>query len=127
MSEYLFCGCAHVGIMTGDVQKCVDFYCNNLGFRPFYKGQMGPMPLTFVECGGLIVEFIAAGNAKPGGAVDHIALEVQGIEAIVEKLRANGVEIGPVGSAPNFFPNGMKNVFFTGPNGETLEYVEYAK
>ena len=84
MSNYLFCGCAHVGIMTGDVQKCVDFYCKNLGFRPYYAGKIGPMPLTFVENGGLVVEFIAAGEAKPGGAVDHIALEVQGIEAFVE-------------------------------------------
>ena len=127
MSESLFCGCAHVGIKTGDVQKCVDFYCEKLGFRPFYKGKLGPMPLTFVENGGLIIEFIAAGDAEPGGPVDHIALEVQGIEAVVEKLRAAGVEIGPIGCAPNFFPNGMKNVFFTGPAGEKLELVDYSR
>ncbi len=127
MSQYLFCGCAHVGVMTGDVQKSVDFYCNNLGFRPYYAGKMGPMPLTFVENGGLIIEFIAAGNAQPGGPVDHIALEVQGIEAIVEELRAKGLEIGPVGSAPDFFPNGMKNVFFKGPAGEKIELVDYSR
>ena len=127
MSNYLFCGCAHVGIMTGDVQKCVDFYCRNLGFRPYYAGKIGPMPLTFVENGGLVVEFIAAGDAKPGGAVDHIALEVQGIEAFAEELRAKGVEVGPIGSSPDFFPNGFKNVFFTGPAGEKLELVEYSR
>ena len=127
MSNYLFCGCAHVGIMTGDVQKCVDFYCQNLGFRPYYAGKMGPMPLTFVEGYGLVIEFIAAGKQNPGGPVAHIALEVINIEAAVEDLKAKGVEMRPVGSAPDFFPSGMKNVFFTGPNGETLELVEYAK
>ena len=127
MSKYLYAGCAHVGIMTGDVQKCVDFYCQNLGFRPYYAGKMGPMPLTFVENGGLIIEFIAAGAAKPGGAVDHIAIEVQGIEALVEELKAKGVEMGPIGSAPDFFPNGMKNCFFTGPAGEKLELVDYSR
>ena len=45
----------------------------------------------------------------------------------MEALKAKGVEVGRVGSAPDFFPSGMKNVFFTGPNGETLEFVEYAK
>ena len=127
MSSYLFCGCAHVGIMTADAQKCVDFYCQNLGFRPYYAGKIGPMSLTFVENGGLVVEFIAAGEAKPGGAVDHIAIEVQGIEALVEELKAKGIEMCPIGKAPDFFPNGMKNCFFTGPAGEKLELVDYSR
>lgn len=127
MSDYLFCGLTHVGIMTDDAQKCVDFYCQYLGFRPYYQGKIGPMSLTFVEQGGLVVEFIAAGKAAPGGAVDHIALEVQGIDALVEELRGKGLEIGPVGSMPGFFPNGFRNVFFTGPAGEKIELVEYSK
>lgn len=127
MSDYLFCGWAHVGIMTGDTQKCVDFYCKYLGFRPYYQGKIGPMTLTFVENNGMVVEFIAAGNANPGGVVDHIALQVQGIDALVEELRAQGLEIGPVGSTPGFFPNGFKNVFFTGPAGEKIELVDYSR
>ena len=127
MSEYLFSGLAHVGIMTADAQKCVDFYCQNLGFRPYHTGKIGPMTLTFVENGGLVVEFIAAGEAKPGGAVDHIAIEVQGIEALAEELRAKGIQVGPVGSAPGLFPNGFKNVFFTGPAGEKIELFEFTK
>ncbi len=127
MSEYLFKGLCHVGVMTDDAAKSVQWYCDNLGFRPWYAGKMGPMPLTFIEGYGLVLEFIAAGKQPAGGPVAHIALEVINIEAAVEALKAKGVEVGPVSSAPNFFPSGMKNVFFTGPNGETLEFVEYAK
>ena len=127
MANYLFKGLCHVGIMTASAEESVKWYCEKLGFRPWYAGKMGPMPLTFVEGYGLVIEFIAAGKQNPGGPVAHIALEVINIEAAVEDLKAKGVEMRPVGSAPDFFPSGMKNVFFTGPNGETLELVEYAK
>ena len=43
------------------------------------------------------------------------------------RLAQDGVDVPDPGCAPDFFPSGMKNVFFTGPNGETLEFVEYAK
>ena len=125
--SYLFKGLCHVGIMTDDAEKSVRWYCEKLGFRPWYAGKMGPMPLTFVEGDGLVLEFIAAGKAPAGGPVAHIALEVLNIDEAAADLKAKGVEMRPVGSAPDFFPSGMKTVFFTGPNGETLELVEYAK
>ena len=127
MSEFLFKGLCHVGVMTDDAEKSVKFYCENLGFRPYYAGKMGPMPLTFVEGGGLVIEFISAGKAAPGGAVDHFAIEVLNIEEAVASLKAKGIEVGPVMASPDFFPTGMKNVFFTGPNGEKIEFVEFAK
>lgn len=125
MSEFLFKGLAHIGVMTDNAEASVKWYCENLGFRPWYAGKMGPMPLTFVEGGGLVIEFIAAGKMPAGGPVDHFAIEVLNIEAAVESLKAKGIEVGPIGSAPGFFPTGMKNVFFSGPNGEKIEFVEY--
>ena len=127
MSEFLFKGLCHVGVMTDDAEKSVKFYCENLGFRPYYAGKLGPMPLTFVEGNGLVVEFVSAGKAAPGGAVDHFAIEVLNIEEAVASLKAKGIEVGPIMSSPDFFPTGMKNVFFTGPNGEKLEFVEFSK
>lgn len=127
MSGYLYRGAAHIGILTGDTQKCVDFYCENLGFRPWYQGKIGPMPLTFVENGGMVIEFIQAGDMKGAGAVDHIAIEVLGIEEAVAALRAKGIQVGDPGANPDFFPGGMKNVFFTGPAGEKIELVEFVK
>lgn len=125
--SYLFKGLCHIGVMTDNAEESVKFYCEKLGFRPWYAGKMGPMPLTFVEGGGLVIEFIAAGKAAPGGAVDHFAIEVLNIEEAVADLKEKGVEVGPIMASPAFFPTGMKNVFFTGPNGEKIEFVEYAK
>ena len=127
MANYLFKGLCHVGIMTDNAEESVKWYCEKLGFRPWYAGKMGPMPLTFVEGYGLVIEVISAGKMAPGGPIAHIALEVLNIEDAVADLRAKGVNVPDPGCAPDFFPSGMKNVFFTGPNGETLEYVEYAK
>jgi len=127
MSNYLFKGLCHIGIMTDNAEASVQWYCEKLGFRPWYAGKMGPMPLTFVEGYGLIIEFVAAGRFEGMGPVDHIALEVMNIGEAVADMRAKGVKIDDPGCAPDFFPTGMKNVFFTGPNGETLEFVEYAK
>ena len=75
----------------------------------------------------MIVDTNHANSGKHPFEQHRIALEVLNIDAAVEDLKAKGVEMGRVGSAPDFFPSGMKNVFFTGPNGETLEFVEYAK
>ncbi len=127
MADYLFKGLCHIGIMTDNAEASVQWYCEKLGFRPWYAGKMGPMPLTFVEGYGMVIEFVAAGRFEGMGPVDHIALEVMNIEAAVADMRAKGVDIPDPGCAPDFFPSGMKNVFFKGPNGEKLEFVEYAK
>ena len=83
MANYLFKGLCHVGIMTDNAEESVKWYCEKLGFRPWYAGKMGPMPLTFVEGYGLVIEFIAAGKMAPGGPIAHIALEVINIEDAV--------------------------------------------
>ncbi len=128
MSAYLFKGLAHIGIMTDNPQKCVDFYCNNLGFRPYHTADMGPFQLVFVENGGMVIEFVGVGAKPENGIVDHIAIEVMGIEALVEELKAKGVKIdGDIGSMPALFPNGFKNIFFTGPAGEKIELVDFSK
>ena len=128
MSEFLFKGLAHIGIFTDDPQKCVDFYCENLGFTPYHAAEFGPVKLRFVRCGSCVIEFVGAGSKPENGIVDHIALEVQNIEAIVKNLKAKGVPMeGEIGSMPGFFPNGFKNIFITGPAGERIELVNYSK
>ena len=76
-----------------------------------------------------MVEFVQTGGTEVNGMVDHIALEVQGIEAMVEKLKSEGIEFETeeVGKTPDFGPNGMKNIFFRGPAGERIELFDYSK
>ena len=129
MKDYLVTGLAHIGIMTDDAKKCADFYIKNLGFRSFYSYAIGELCLEFVECGGCIIEFVQSGTVDHAGVVDHVALNVQGIEALVEQLKANGIEFETeeISKMPDFYPNGVKNIFFRGPAGERIELFDYSR
>ena len=129
MSNYLVKGLAHIGILAEDARACADFYIKHLNFRYQYEHMLGDLLLVFVECGGCVVEFVQTGGLDHGGVVDHIALEVQGIEAMVKKLKEDGIvfETEEIGRTPDFGPNGMKNIFFKGPAGERIELFDYSK
>lgn len=129
MGKYFMRGLAHIGIFTDNPQKCADFYVENLGFHHYHKKE-GNMGICFVENGGCIIEFVGAAPEHPvDGLVNHICLEVQGIEALVDELRAKGIqmETDGVGYLPDLFPNGVKNIFFRGPAGERIELFDYTK
>jgi catechol 2,3-dioxygenase-like lactoylglutathione lyase family enzyme len=109
MSAYLFKGLAHIGIMTDNPQKCVDFYCKNLGFRPIMWRIWDRSSLYSLKTDGMVIEFVGVGAKPENGTVDHIAIEVQGIEALVEDLKAKGVMIdGDVAQCPRFSPTALK-------------------
>ena len=129
MSDYLVKGMAHIGIMTDDAKGCAQFYIDNLDFRPFYSYKLGDLVLEFVECGGMVLEFVQTGKEEQAGIVNHIAIEVQGIEKLVENLKAKGIvfETEEIAYMPTFFPNGVKNIFFVGPAGERVELFDYSR
>ena len=129
MSDYLVKGMAHIGIMTDDAKGCAQFYIDNLDFRPYYSYKLGDLVLEFVECGGMVLEFVQTGKEEQAGIVNHIAIEVQGIEKLVEKLKAKGIvfETEEITKLPEFFPNGVKNIFFAGPAGERIELFDYSR
>ena len=128
MGKYFFRGLAHIGIMTDDPKRCAEFYIDNLGFRYYHEKDMGQVQIVFVENGGCVIEFVSRGARSGVGAVDHIALEVQGIEAIVDELRAKGVKFETEKiNCMDVFPCGCKNIFFKGPAGERLELFDFAK
>jgi len=129
-NEYITMGLAHIGIMTDDADKCVDFYVNKLGFRLIYSYDMNGLQLRFVDCGGCVLEFVQNGGAAGAGIVDHIAIEIQGLDALIAKLKEAGVdtfESDKVAELPGFFPNGTRNIFFKGPAGERVELYEYSR
>lgn len=128
MEKYFIRGLAHIGIMTDDPKRCAEFYVDNLGFRYYHEKDLGHLQLVFVENGGCVVEFVSRGARSADGAVDHIALQVQGIEDLVEELRAKGVEFETEKvTCMDVFPRGCKNIFFRGPAGERLELFDFTK
>ena len=129
MKDYLVEGLAHIGIFTSDPDGCAEFYKNYLGFHDYYRYSNDHLTLTFVERGGCVIEFVSNEEARTNGIVDHIALQVQGIDAMVEELKAQGIvfEKEEIDAMPDFYPNGVRNIFFKGPAGERIELFDYSR
>ncbi len=131
MADYIVRGLHHIGILANqeDLQKCVDFYIENLGFRMMYKQALANYDCWFIECGGLVLEFVGKGAVKGIGPVYHVALEVCGIENLTEELKEKGLiaSDAEINQNPNFFPSGIKNIFLEGPVGESIELFEMVR
>lgn len=120
-------GLAHIGIYASDPKKCADFYVEHLGFHHYAQEKLKDFSIFFVENSGCIIEFLEKKECRTDGVIDHIALEVQGIEILVGELKEKGIiqEDVEIGKIDNFFANGVKNIFFYGPAGERVELFDY--
>ena len=129
MKNYIIRGLSHIGIQTDDLEKCTSFYIDNLDFHMMYKRDLGHVQCWFVENNGLVLEFVSRGACEGTGPVYHVALEVCGIEGLVEELKGKGIipQDAVISKDPDYFPSGIKNIFFDGPAGERLELFELAR
>lgn len=127
-----FKGLAHVGVVALDSKASIDFYTKNLGFT--YKSQkdMGDLKISFIELGDLTIELLEnkdpSGINKVHGLINHLAIEVEGIEEIVEGLKKKNIDFESqnVGVVPDLL-GGIKAIFLYGPSGERIELFEYIK
>ena len=121
-------GLAHIGVFVKDVEASVKFYRDILGFTVTDKADVGSK-LVFANAGTCLLELIQPKEYKPRvpGQVDHIAIEVKGIEEMRAYLEEKGVKVpAEVGVMPNLL-GGVKNIFFEGPDGERIEFFDYLK
>ena len=121
-------GLAHIGVRVKDMDASIRFYTELLGFKLAARQKLGASELAFLTCGTCEIELIrgATYEERTPGQVDHIAVEVRGIEPLVERLRAAGVSFldEEISTVPNLL-DGVKNIFFLGPDGERLELFDY--
>ena len=131
-------GLAHIGVFTEDINVSKKFYVDTLGFELDFettldKGQGHRLKVAFVKAGSMVLELLQhtdVSKMKRGsdGAVNHLAMEVSNIEAVIRDYRQKGIEFET--DEPIFLPdlyNGVKVGFFSGPSGERLELFEYLK
>ncbi|MBR3296089.1 MAG: VOC family protein [Clostridia bacterium] len=118
---------AHFGLYVKDMEVSKRFYMEVLGFE--FKFETGPeskVKLCFLTSGSCEIELIEKKDlTREDGLFDHLCLRVDDIEKAVEDLKKHGVEItGEITTMPHVF-NGIKNIFFRGPDGERLEFNEF--
>ena len=128
----------HIGIMTNDLQKSVEFYTDVLGFSISAKIEMDDVGLSaiFVEKNGSKIELMGYRDEIPkrsegieirlGGSSitinDHITFSVDDIGATVNDLKEKGVVFC---LEPVQLEGGMKLASFKDPDGMLIELVEH--
>ena len=128
----------HIGILTNDLQRSVEFYTDVLGFSISAKIEMDDAGFSaiFVEKNGSRIELMGYRDAIPersggieiklgGGLIpinDHITFSVDDIEATVTELKEKGVKFS---LEPVQLEGGMKIASFKDPDGVLIELVEH--
>jgi glyoxylase I family protein len=123
--------------MTHIAYKCKDknvtekFYTKHFGFdraRVFHHGK--PNEGILLKLDNIRIELFNApeeDNDQSGGEQKvgylHLAFAVQDIEAAVEKLKADGVEVEPIIDCDKLVA-GMRICFFNDPDGNRVELME---
>lgn len=125
-------GLQHIGIPTLDVAASCAFY-EKLSFTKIFERDFddngNPGHAAFMQKGSLVLEiYKAAEIAGQAGAVDHIALNVQDIEAAFREINELGLNNthDSIHFLP-FFEHGVKFFTIQGPAQEKVEFNQYLK
>lgn len=121
-------GLQHVGLPTNDLKATIAFY-EGLGFETVYqvRNEVAGEDVAFLRLKNLTIEAYENGRAAmQSGAIDHIAIDVDDVEAAYRlaqeqgyRIVSNGVEFLP------FWQNGVKFFILLGPHQERVEFNQY--
>ena len=131
--ELVINGLQHVGIPVTNISVSVSFY-ERLGFKnvmtaPFeIDGENGQCVMmrrdNFVlELYQMPPKELEEIKERGNGRIDHFAFDVPDVDLAMTTLRKNGFNVvEPTPVKLNFWRNGVKFFFITGPDGERLEF-----
>jgi len=109
----------HLGIIVGDLDSVVQSFTQHLGLELDHVEQYGDeLDIAFLPCGETLVELIepltgVGSNAdylrEHGPSIQHVAFEVDDLDAALAELSGRGVR--PLGDAPVPGAGGMRIAF----------------
>ena len=118
----------HIGLPASDVDSAAMFY-SRLGFSHIgrFRNPESGDDVVFMRLGSLVLELYQTVRPEvPGhGAIDHIALQVEDIDAAFEAVRLLG--LAPIENRIDFLPFWEKGIRFfkiAGVNGEIIEFIQ---
>jgi lactoylglutathione lyase len=110
----------HVHLKTADPEKTAKFYVDTLGAK--IVGQAGNSGYR-LDLHGLslnVTKFIESQTREQKYGMEHIAIDTDELDALVEKLKAQGINI----LEQTAISGGRRVCFFEGPDGVQLEFIE---
>ena len=120
----------HITINVKDIKKSKEFYGDILGLKTLDTVDMGDHRLYYYELAdNLMLELIEYDedkgelnpDVKTRGIYRHLALQCDDVDALYEKLTANGLNVlSPPEDVPKL---SFRNILVEDPNGVELEVV----
>mgnify|MGYP002622979136 FL=1 len=120
----------HIGILAKNMDESIRFYSEILGMnlveRVWLNEQVELAFLSFPGQESVQVELVGRDPSAVAeeGIVNHLALTVDDIDAVISKLKQHGYDISD--EYPRTILDGRKIAFFKGPSGEKLELFQPA-
>lgn len=115
-------GTHHIGLRTPNFEAMEAFYTETLGFQ--VTKRWDDVKIIFIDIGSTTIELIgrdeATDHTNPTGGIDHICLQVAGVDEAFAELVEKGVKIR---SEPRDFKD-IRNAWFYDPDGNALELLE---
>ena len=116
-------GIQHIGIPTNDLHATTAFF-EQLGFRTVLRIRTAKEEVAFLQLQNIVIEAYENGKAAGvPGAIEHIALDVNDIEAAYAEIRSRGFEELEDGiQFLPFWERGVRYFTIMGPEGEKVEF-----
>lgn len=123
-------GIHHIAIIAADYEACKRFYTEVLGFeviRETYRAERQSYKLDLSVNGQYQVELFSFPDSRERASwpeargLRHLAFAVKDLDASVQSLAGNGVEVQPVRTD---VLTGKRFCFFSDPSGQPLELYE---
>jgi len=114
----------HVCLKVADADRAAAWYRDQLGFEDAWSFETDDQRNVYVADGNgfelQLSEDDAVPDPQPGTAWDHLAVEVEDVDAALERIDDHGVV-----QAPTAVPAaGARVAFIADPDGHVVELVE---
>ena len=110
----------HVHLKTTDPKRTAQWYVDNLGATIVSEIGANGYRLDLHGLSLNVTHMIASQTREQHYGMEHIAIDTDEMEALVDKLKAGGVRILEETS----ITGGRRVCFFEGPDGVQLEFIE---
>ena len=110
----------HVQIKTDTPDETVKFYVETMGAKIVNKNPNGGYRIDLHGLALNVTPFLKQQKREQKYGIEHIAIDTDELDSLVEKLKARGIKI----LEETVVSGGRRVCFFEGPDGVQLEFIE---
>ena len=110
----------HLHLKTQDPQKTAKFYVDTFGAKIVSQSPTGGFRVDLLGLSLNITKFLDQQTREQKYGMEHLAIDTDELDSLVEKLKAQGINI----LEQTVVSGGRRECFFEGPDGVQLEFIE---